>query len=216
MARHDVRGLIAGHVHRETVTPLDGLTQVTLRAVKDEAVFYWADLADGPALAISRMTVTGDGTRLSGPAIAVPVVTVPLAGRRPRPRRIRGQAWPARRTPAAAAASLPGRPWRLRLNGSVQGGIAVAGPAVVAASTGGDVAAFRAGTESPDRHAAWLWRARLGPVYRRPGVDHAARTLFVPSADRHLYALDAATGQIRWRFAADAPVLSEPLAVTAG
>src|SRR5947209_8523542 len=40
--------------------------------------------------------------------------------------------------------------------------------------------------------------------------------LFVPSADRHLYALDAATGQLRWRFAADAAVLSEPLAVTAG
>jgi outer membrane protein assembly factor BamB len=53
-------------------------------------------------------------------------------------------------------------------------------------------------------------------VYRRPGVGHAARTLFVPSADRHLYALDSATGLIRWRFAADAPVLSEPLAVTAG
>jgi outer membrane protein assembly factor BamB len=98
----------------------------------------------------------------------------------------------------------------------VQGGIAAAGSAVVAASTGGDVAAFRAGTGPGDRRVAWLWRTRLGPVYRRPGVGHAARTLFVPSADRHLYALDMATGLIRWRFAADAPVLSEPLAVTAG
>jgi outer membrane protein assembly factor BamB len=85
---------------------------------------------------------------------------------------------------------------------------------VVAASTGGDVAAFRAGTR--DSGADLLWRTRVGPVYRRPGTDQAARTLFVSSADRHLYALDAATGEVRWRFAADAPVLSEPLAVTAG
>ncbi len=218
LARHDVRGLIAGHVHRETVARLDGLTQVTLRAVKDEAVFYWADLADGPALAVSRKTVAGDGTQLSAPAAGVPVVTVPLSGRRPRPRWgwgwARARARPQRRAPAAA--TLPGPQWRLRLNGSVQAGIAVAGPALVAASTGGDVAAFRAGTGPGDRQAAWLWRTRLGPVYRRPGVDRAARTLFVPSADRHLYALDAATGQLRWRFAADAAVLSEPLAVTAG
>ena len=33
----------------------------------------------------------------------------------------------------------------------------------------------------------------------------------VPSADRHLYALDASTGVVGWRFAADAPVLSQPL-----
>ncbi len=209
MARHDVRGLIAGHVHRETVARLDGLTQVTLRAVKDEAVFYWADLTGGQALAVSRMAVAGDGTQVSAPVAAAPVVTVPLSGRRPP----RARAGPQRRTPATAG--LPRPQWRLRLNGSVQGGIAVAGSAVVAASTGGDVAAFRAGTGPGDRRVAWLWRTRLGPVYRRPGVGHAARMLFVPSADRHLYALDTATGLIRWRFAAAAPVLSEPLAVTA-
>jgi outer membrane protein assembly factor BamB len=49
-------------------------------------------------------------------------------------------------------------------------------------------------------------------VYRRPGVDSGTGTLFVPSADRHLYALDARTGAVRWRFDAGAPVLSEPLA----
>jgi outer membrane protein assembly factor BamB len=42
-------------------------------------------------------------------------------------------------------------------------------------------------------------------------VSHDGRTLFVPSADRHLYALDASTGLAGWRFAADAPVLSQPL-----
>ena len=208
MARYDVRGLIAGHVHRETVAPLDGLTQVTLRAVRDEAVFYWADLVDGPALAISRMTVTGDGTRLSTPAVAVPVVTVPLSAPP-------GQGPRRTAAPAPAAARLPGRPWRLRLTGSVQGGIAVA------AGRGGRVdrrgrrrVPGRAGVPGPARGLAVAHPARAGD--RRPGVGHAARTLFVPSADRHLYALDAATGQVRWRFAADAPVLSEPLAATAG
>jgi outer membrane protein assembly factor BamB len=205
MARHDVRGLFAGHVHRETVTPLDGLTQVTLRAVRDEAVFYWAVLVDGPALAVSRVTAAGAGA----PSRA-PVATVPLSGRRPP----RASSAPRHRFPAAAG--LPRPQWRLRLAGSVQGGIAVAGDAVVAASTGGDIAAFRTGAGPGDRGVTWLWRARVGPVYRRPGVDRAARTLFVPSADRHLYALDAATGLVRWRFAAGAPVLSEPLAVTDG
>ncbi len=201
MARHDVRGLFAGHIHRETVTPLDGLTQVTLRAVRDEAVFYWADLVDGPALAVSRVTVAGDGARAG-----VPVARVPLAGRRPP----RAHAAPPRRLPAAAG--LPRSQWRLQLNGSVQAGIAVAGRAVVAAGTSGDITSFGMEAGAGNRRVSWLWRTRLGPVYRRPGVDRTARTLFVPSADRHLYALDAATGLIRWRFAAGAPVLSEPLA----
>jgi outer membrane protein assembly factor BamB len=62
-----------------------------------------------------------------------------------------------------------------------------------------------------DGRTPWLWRVRLGPVYRRPGVDAAGRTLFVPSADRHLYALEASTGQAVWRFDAGAPVLSAPV-----
>ena len=48
IARHDVRVLVAGHVHRETVTRLDGPVQVTLQAVLKEPVFYWAELGDGP------------------------------------------------------------------------------------------------------------------------------------------------------------------------
>ena len=98
MARHDVRGLFAGHVHREIVTRLDGLTQVTLRAVRDEAVFYWADLVDGPALAVSRVAVAGDGTRVS-----LPVARVPLSGRRPP----RAGATPRHRFPAAPGLPRP-------------------------------------------------------------------------------------------------------------
>jgi outer membrane protein assembly factor BamB len=217
IARHDVRAVVAGHVHRETVTRLGPLTQVTLRAMLAEPVFYWAELspvAAGPALAVSRVTVAEDGTLARSP-----VVTIPLSGRRPDlPLRL-GAAVGA--TVGAALLALPpaaglARPlWRLRLTGSVQGGIAMAGDAAggavaVAASTGGDVAAIRAGSGSMDQRVCW--RTRLGPVYRRPGVDSATGTLFVPSADRHLYALDARTGAVRWRFDAGAPVLSEPLA----
>ena len=65
VARHGVRVLVAGHVHRETVTRLDGLVQVTLQAVLKEPVFYWAELGNGPALEVSRVTVAADGR---GPA----------------------------------------------------------------------------------------------------------------------------------------------------
>src|SRR5690348_4048886 len=173
IARHDVRGLFAGHVHRETVTQLDGLTQLTLRAVRDEAVFYLADLADGPALTVSRVTVSGDGALAS-----VPVARMPLSGRRPP----RAGAAPQHRFPAAPG--LPRPQWRVRLNGSVQGGIAVAGSAVVAASTGGDIAAFRAGPGPADRGVAWLWRARAGPGFPRAGGGPRARPPFLPAAGR--------------------------------
>ncbi len=216
IARHDVRVLVAGHVHRETVTRLDGPVQVTLQAVLKEPVFYWAELGDGPALRISRVTVAAGGTRAGSPVATVPL-TGPPPGLRPghRPPHAATGGAPRARPPAPApgerGAGLPRAQWRLRLAGSVQAGIAVAGDVVVAASTGGEVAAVRVGAASADRSVSWRWRARFGPVYGRPGVSRDGRTLFVPSADRHLYALDAGTGLVGWRFAADAPVLSQPL-----
>ena len=218
IARHDVRVLVAGHVHREAVTRLDGPVQVTLQAVLKEPVFYWAELGDSPALTVSRLTVAADGTQASSPVAAVPL-TRPLTGSLTGP--LTGPRRGYRPPRGAAAAGLPQPQWRLRLAGSVQAGIAVAGGAVaggaaagdvvVAASTSGDVAAVRVPADRGGRSVSWLWRARFGPVYRRPGVSRDGRTLFVPSADRHLYALDASTGLVGWRFAADAPVLSQPL-----
>src|SRR6266567_2984008 len=213
IARHDVRVLAAGHVHREAVTRLDGPVQVTLQAVLKEPVFYWAELDDGPALTVSRLTVAADGTEASSPVAAVPL-TGPLTGSSTGP--LTGPRRGHRPPRGAAAAGLPRPQWRLQLPGSVQAGIAVAGDAVagdvvVAASTSGDVAAVRVPADRGDRSVSWLWRARFGPVYGRPGVSRDGRTLFVPSADRHLYALDASTGLVGWRFAADAPVLSQPL-----
>ncbi len=51
---------------------------MTLRAVRVDPVFYWADLGADPTLTVSRVTVAGDGTLARSP-----VATVPLSGRRP-------------------------------------------------------------------------------------------------------------------------------------
>ena len=293
MSQYDVRGIFAGHIHREEVTRFNELTQVTLAPVLASPVFYWAEQAPDPengtpVLAVSRVTLAADGTPASRP-----VATVPLSPRRPRARhrviigvasggrlpvtvlaepagQVRGVSastypqvlsggdwhdlgagaggpaagrwsgtlpvprivpgayrvqlrllapdgsWQEKHIPFSVpgGAADPVPAWRLRLTGAVQAGIAVAGPdagpVIVAASTAGEVAAVRVPPGPGDGRAPWLWRVRLGPVYRRPGVDAAGRTLFVPSADRRLYALEASTGQAVWRFDAGAPVLSAP------
>jgi 3',5'-cyclic AMP phosphodiesterase CpdA len=85
-SQYDVRGIFAGHIHREEVTRFNELTQVTLAAVVTSPVFYWAEQAAGPergatVLAVSRVTLAADGTPAS-----VPVATVPLSRRQPRAR----------------------------------------------------------------------------------------------------------------------------------
>ncbi|WAL69417.1 PQQ-binding-like beta-propeller repeat protein [Amycolatopsis cynarae] len=108
--------------------------------------------------------------------------------------------------PGTAADPVPR--WEYRLPGAVQGGIALLDPErglTVAAGTGGEVVALRADGRP-------RWRARTGPVYRRPAVDTARELVFVPSADHHLRALDAGTGRPVWDFDAGAPVLSAPVA----
>jgi outer membrane protein assembly factor BamB/3',5'-cyclic AMP phosphodiesterase CpdA len=289
MAQYDVRGIFAGHIHREEVTRFNELTQVTLAPVLASPVFYWAEKTPDPehgtpVLVVSRVTLAADGTPASLPVATVPLsrrsararhrviigvasggrlpVTVladpvgqvrgvsastypqvlsggdwhdlgagpggPAAGRwsgaLPVPRVVPGAyrvqlrllapdgSWQEKHIPFSVpgGATDPVPAWRLRLTGAIQAGIARAGPVIVAASTAGEVAAVRVPPGAGDGRAPWLWRVRLGPVYRRPGVDAAGRTLFVPSADRHLYALEASTGQAVWRFDAGAPVLSAP------
>ncbi|MEV6993050.1 PQQ-binding-like beta-propeller repeat protein [Streptomyces sp. NPDC093228] len=293
LADHNVRGIFAGHIHREVVTGFNGLTQVGLNAVKNGALYYWVERqrsADGtPVLRVSRINVAADGTETE-----VPVTALPLAGEGPgraqRPQQVALGKVAAGRLPVTVKVKSAARParvavdlypqsvfggtstpvwqnlsageghewngsidvsslapgsqrlrlqvtgadgtwwedtarfemdrtaadprarWRYRLPGAVQGGIAVIGSgsrrAVVAGSSGGTVVALRPdGHGSPSR----LWSAQVGPVYRRPAVDAAARTLFVPSSDHRLYALRAADGHEKWRFEAGAPVLSAPL-----
>jgi len=207
IARHGVRGIFAGHVHREEVSRVGGLTQVTLRAVLGEPVFYLAEADRGEgALKVCRVTVAADGAQTR-----VAVATIPLPGDGVMPAVRAGCA--GRDAPGGTSGDAdPAPEWRFRLAGSVQGGIAVAGSVIVAGSTGGEVVGFRAASGGAER----VWRTRVGAVYRQAGVDAAGRRVFVPSADGHVYALDAGTGRIEWRFGAGAPVLSTPLATDAG
>ncbi len=80
--RHDVRVIFAGHVHAEAVRPMNGLVEVTLKAVKDAPHYYWAertyDEAGQPRLEITRVDLLAGGeTRTTV------VVTVALAGEGP-------------------------------------------------------------------------------------------------------------------------------------
>lgn len=87
LADHDVRGVFAGHIHKEVVTKFNGLTQVGLNAVKNGALYYWVErqrAADGtPLLQVSRVSIAADGSETE-----VPVTVMPLAGEGPgRPQR---------------------------------------------------------------------------------------------------------------------------------
>jgi outer membrane protein assembly factor BamB len=293
LAEYNVRGIFAGHIHKEVVSTFNGLTQVGLNAVLNGALYYWVErtqAADGtPVLQVSRVNIAADGTETE-----VPVATMPLTGdglgRPQRPQRVAfgkvaagqlpvtvklgaaahptqvavdvypqalfggaatpvwhnltagagrqwngsidvsalapgtqrlrlqvtgpdGAWWEDTATFEVARTSADPRPrWQYQLPGSVQGGVALTGSGsqrvAVAASSTGAVVALR---PRDRRSVSRVWHAQVGPVYRRPGVDAAARTVFVPSTDHRLYALKAADGSQKWRFDAGAPVLSSPL-----
>ncbi|TFV32653.1 hypothetical protein E4K10_23235 [Streptomyces sp. T1317-0309] len=71
LADHNVRGIFAGHIHKEVVTGFNGLTQVGLNAVKNGALYYWVERqrsADGtPVLRVSRINIAADGTETEYP-----------------------------------------------------------------------------------------------------------------------------------------------------
>lgn len=100
---------------------------------------------------------------------------------------------------------VPGGPkelWRRELPGAIQAALTTADEQIIAATTRGVLAAFDAdGTE--------LWTTTLGPIYREPAID--AASIYVPSADHTLTALDRHTRQQRWQVTTDEPVLSTPL-----
>ncbi|MGW4485647.1 outer membrane protein assembly factor BamB family protein [Amycolatopsis sp. NPDC004368] len=89
LAEHNLRGVIAGHVHREDVTRFNGLTQVTLNAVLNGPTYYWAEKtvdAHGTAvLDVRRVTVAADGTDTEAPFATIPL-TGGGQGREQRPR----------------------------------------------------------------------------------------------------------------------------------
>jgi len=276
-----IKGIIAGHIHREDVTRFNGITQVALNAVKNGAFYYWFEQAAGSdEISVSRVQVAADGSdtetvlnpiplsgsngsglrpdavhlgRVSSGALPVAITVHPAptasAEVRPYPREIFGgtssDPWQplagngTRRTgrvdisdlvpgtqqlelrvrgtdgawwqqtatyEIARGAADPALLWKLRLPGSVQGGVTVIDPergVLVTATSEGVVTSF-------DTAGRRRWSTTIGPVYRRPTVDSAGEMIFLPSADHHLYAVDAATGRLRWSYDAGAPVLSVP------
>ncbi|WP_147264054.1 outer membrane protein assembly factor BamB family protein [Desertihabitans brevis] len=277
----DVRGVFAGHVHREEVTRFNGLTQVTGRATKGNPVYYRVERvedATGPVLRVARVEVAPDGSTRATAYAVIPLadpaadlgplrprvradgdrftLTVPAlrgvqeVGARIYPQGVFGGTDDTPPTPLRrrgrglfsgelAAGALPagthrvqvqaraadGRLWETtvpverggqedlpvlwshRVGGRVQGALALVGDLVVAASSSGAVEALRPTADGPHP----VWRRRLGPVYRGPAPSADQSTLLVPSADAALHALDAATGEERWRADLGVPVLSAPL-----
>lgn len=100
--------------------------------------------------------------------------------------------------------------WREQLGAPVQAGLAAHDGLLVAATVGGNVVGARPGGGGLNR----LWLTRTGPVHGRPAFTAGGETVFVPSDDHKVYALDAATGRVRFAHDADAPVLASPLVTT--
>jgi outer membrane protein assembly factor BamB len=81
--------------------------------------------------------------------------------------------------------------WQVEMSGAVNGTPAVAGGVVVAASAGGVVAAYRAGT------GARIWQVDgLGAISASPTIDGGR--VIVGSLNGHIYALDLIGGGKLW------------------
>ncbi|HEX6685685.1 MAG TPA: PQQ-binding-like beta-propeller repeat protein [Candidatus Limnocylindrales bacterium] len=100
--------------------------------------------------------------------------------------------------------------WRQQLGAPVQAGLAARGGLLIAATTDGDVTGARPDGGGLNR----LWLSRIGAVHGTPAFAPDSATVYLPSDDHKLYALDPATGRTRFIHDAGAPVLSSPLATT--
>lgn len=89
--------------------------------------------------------------------------------------------------------------------GTVMAGLAQVDATVVAATTTGVVEALSVDAGG----ASTEWRAELGGVFKAPVAMPDGETVLVGSADHHLYALEAATGQVQWQRDLGAPVQCE-------
>ncbi|GAB3401375.1 PQQ-binding-like beta-propeller repeat protein [Flindersiella endophytica] len=292
VAGSPLRGVFAGHIHRQQVVRMNGFTQVTGFAAKDGAGYYWAEQvvdAGHPILRVSQVRLADDDSETR-----TDVTTIPLSGKgeadalrpvrievgpvsggtarveitlgdggtpsavgaQPYPQHIFGggsagtwtsltttgeRTWTGQVDVTAvvpgrhrmqlrltgpqgenveatkaftvpSTSETPGVAWRHQLPGSVQGALAQHGGLVVASTTSGRVQAFRPNV----RGANPVWSAQVGPVHRGAAFDAGGRTVFVPSADHHVHALNASNGKSRWRFPAPEPVLSAPLVAPVG
>ncbi|WP_162606179.1 PQQ-binding-like beta-propeller repeat protein [Jiangella asiatica] len=97
--------------------------------------------------------------------------------------------------------------WRHSMGDMVHSALAHHDGLLVAATVAGRVSAFRpgAGRSRPQ------WTRRIGPVYSRLAFAADGGTIYAPSSDHHLYALDARTGRELWRTDLGVPVMADPL-----
>lgn len=98
--------------------------------------------------------------------------------------------------------------WELPVGGQLQGALAAHGDTVVAGSTAGRVVAVDV-TQPAGRRIRWS--AGVGAVHRGAAFSSDGERVYVPSADHHLWALDARTGRTVWKSGFDKPVMSTPL-----
>ncbi|MEU0556595.1 PQQ-binding-like beta-propeller repeat protein [Dactylosporangium sp. NPDC006015] len=102
--------------------------------------------------------------------------------------------------------------WHEQLGAPVQAGLAAGDGLLVAATVDGTVIGARPSRAKLGRR----WQTRIGPVHGRPAFAPDGRTVYLPSDDHHLYALDPASGRTRFMYDAGAPVLGSPLVTTIG
>jgi outer membrane protein assembly factor BamB len=97
--------------------------------------------------------------------------------------------------------------WQVRLGAPVQAGLAAHDEALVATTSSGVVVGGQAGEAGLDER----WTREIGGVKGRPVFAADGGTVYVPSVDHHLYALDAGTGEARFTYDAGEPVLGSPV-----
>lgn len=91
-----------------------------------------------------------------------------------------------------------------QLDGQVVTAPRLVGPRIVAASTGGSVAAFNAG------NAGLIWERRLnGPITARPEASEEA--VWVPCHDQYLWCLSAKDGRTLWRYFTQSTMDASPV-----
>lgn len=102
--------------------------------------------------------------------------------------------------------------WKHDMGSMIQNAMTQRGDLVVVAGVRGDVSAF-----SPRGGNKRLrWTTRIGPVHSHLALSADGSTVYAPSSDHHLYALDAGTGSQRWRVDLGVPVMADPLVTTIG
>lgn len=92
--------------------------------------------------------------------------------------------------------------WTTPLRGRIQADLVAHGNLVVVGTVDGDLQALRISAS----RAQLQWSHTTGGIYRGPRFSADGATVYVPSADHHLYAYGSDSGKLRWKHDVGAPV----------